>query len=364
VLKPFLERIRAGEVLLADGALGTMLMERGLRSGGCPDEFVLSHLDVLQEIARRYRAAGAEIMTTDTFGASPLKLASYGLADKTGEINRRAVELMRAVARDAAYVFADIGPSGRIVKPYGDTEPEKVRASYEQQMAVLADAGIDAFSLETMIDLAEAIIAVKAAKAVAPAIPVVAMMTFEHRRKGFFTVMGSSISQVAAGLAEAGADVVGSNCGNGIEPMIEIAREFRKATSLPTSFRANAGLPQIVGAETHYPETPEFTASRLPELLDAGVSPIPRSTGGQPPMAALDAGASNACNPNGGNPACPQRGDRKSDAGSGRFPSSGAEAPRMRGLGAGGVSIVGGCCGTTPDHIRAFRQVLDQRTRR
>jgi len=298
MLKPFLERIREGEILLADGALGTMLMERGLRSGGCPDEFVLTHPYVLQDIARQYLSAGAEIMTTDTFGASPLKLASYGLADKTREINHRAVELLRAVAEDAAYVFADIGPSGRIVKPYGDTEPEKVRASYEQQMAVLVDAGIDAFSLETMIDLAEGVIAVKAAKVVAPAIPVIAMMTFEHRRKGFFTVMGSSISQVAAGLAEAGADVVGSNCGNGIEPMIEIAREFRAATSLPTSFRANAGLPQIVGAETRYPETPEFMAGRLPELLDAG------------------------------------------------------------------VSIVGGCCGTTPDHIRAFRQVLDQRARR
>jgi 5-methyltetrahydrofolate--homocysteine methyltransferase len=298
VLKPLLERIRGAEVLLADGALGTMLMERGLRSGGCPDEFVLLHSEVLQGIAREYRAAGAEIMTTDTFGASPLKLASYGLADKVGEINRRAVELMRAVVEDAAYVFADIGPSGKIVKPYGDTESGKVRESYERQMAVLAEAGIDAFSLETMIDLAEAVIAVKAAKAVASAIPVIALMTFEHRRKGFFTVMGNDVRQVAEGLAEAGADIIGANCGSGIEQMIEIARELRAVTNLPTSFRPNAGLPQMTEAGTSYLETPEFMAGMLPELLDAG------------------------------------------------------------------VSIVGGCCGTTPDHIRAFRQVLDRRAGR
>jgi 5-methyltetrahydrofolate--homocysteine methyltransferase len=298
MLRPFLERIRQGEVLLADGALGTMLMQRGLRSGASPDEFVLTQPTVLQDIAREYLAAGAEIMVTDTFGASPLKLAAYGLAEKAGEINRRAVELMRSIVGDKAYVFADIGPSGRIVKPYGDTEPGAIAASFEQQMQVLVEAGVDAFCLETMIDLAEARLAILAAKKVAPAIPIVATVTFEKRRKGFFTVMGSSIRQVAEGLAEVGANVIGANCSSGIEQMVEIARELRAATKLPLSIRPNAGLPEVTEAGTCYPETEEFMAAKLPELLDAG------------------------------------------------------------------VSIVGGCCGTTPEHIRAFRQVLDLRAGR
>jgi len=157
---------------------------------------------------------------------------------------------------------------------------------------------VDAFCLETMIDLAEARLAVQAAKKVAPAIPVVATMTFEKRRRGFFTVMGSNIRQVAEGLAEAGADVIGANCGSGIEQMIETARELRAATSLPMSIRPNAGLPQATEAGTNYPETPEFMAGKLTELLDAG------------------------------------------------------------------VSIIGGCCGTTPAHIRAFRRVIDRRAGR
>lgn len=271
-----------------------MLMQRGLRSGGSPDEFALSHPEVLQDIAQEYLAAGAEILVTDTFGASPLKLASYGLADKTEELNRRAVGLLRAKAGERAYVFADIGPSGRIMKPYGDTDQAEVRASYERQMRALAEAGVDAFCLETMIDLAEAELATRAAKSIAPDVPVIATMTFERRRKGFFTVMGNSIGQVCDGLARVGADVVGSNCGNGIEQMVEIAREFRAATSLPMSIRPNAGMPETSGDEVRYPETPEFMAHRLPGLLAAG------------------------------------------------------------------ASIIGGCCGTTPAHIRAFRQVLTE----
>jgi 5-methyltetrahydrofolate--homocysteine methyltransferase len=189
--------------------------------------------------------------------------------------------------------MAGCGASGKLLKPYGDTEREVVQAGFERQIRALVVAGIDAVNFETMIDLAEAVIAVKAAKRVAPDLPVCATMTFEPRKRGFHTVMGNSIAQAAEGLAGAGADVIGSNCGNGIGPMVDIAREFRAASGLPISIRPNAGLPEILNDEPHYPETPEFMASRLPDLLHAG------------------------------------------------------------------VSIVGGCCGTTPEHIRAFRRVMD-----
>jgi 5-methyltetrahydrofolate--homocysteine methyltransferase len=161
----------------------------------------------------------------------------------------------------------------------------------------LAQAGVDLFCIETMTDLTEATLAVRAAKSVAPAIPVLATMTFDRTRRGFYTIMGASIPDAARELAAAGADVIGSNCGNGIEAMIEIAREFHAATNLPLIVQSNAGLPQIVNGETVYPETPEFMAGKARELIAAG------------------------------------------------------------------VAILGGCCGTTPAHIAAFRRVVTDRAR-
>jgi 5-methyltetrahydrofolate--homocysteine methyltransferase len=300
-MKPLLDRLKSGEVLLSDGAMGTLLIERGLqvgagsRPGECPEALNLTHPEILEEIARMYLEAGAEIAQTNTFGANPLRLASYGLADKLEEINLSAVRAVRKVVGDRAYVFACCGPSGKLLKPYGDTEPDTVFRGFVRQVRILVQAGVDAINFETMIDLAEAVLAVKAAKSVDSSLPVCATMTFEPRKKGFFTCMGNGIPQVAEGLAQAGADIIGSNCGNGIERMVAIAREFRSVTRLPLSDRANAGLPTITDDRAVYPETPEFMAAQIPELLDLG------------------------------------------------------------------VSIIGGCCGTTPAHIRAFRAVLDRR---
>jgi 5-methyltetrahydrofolate--homocysteine methyltransferase len=292
-MKPLLERIRRGEKLLADGAMGTLLLGAGLKPGGCPESLNLDRSELLEEIARKYFEAGAQIIQTNTFGASPLKLAAYGLADQTEEINRSAVLAVRRAIGDKAYVFACCGPSGKLLMPYGNTEPDVVAQSVERQLRALVAAGVDAVNFETMIDLSEAEIAVKAAKSVAPDLTVVATMTFQPTRRGLFTIMGNTVAETAERLAAAGADVVGSNCGSGIELMVEIAREFRKAGNMPVSIRPNAGIPQLVGGQPVYPETPEFMAARIPDLLRAG------------------------------------------------------------------VSIIGGCCGTTPEHIRTFRAALD-----
>jgi 5-methyltetrahydrofolate--homocysteine methyltransferase len=290
-MKPLLERIAAGEVLVADGAIGTWLLERGLAPGACPESFNLSHPEMLEEIARLYLQAGAEIIQTNTFGGSPLRLARYGLDDQTEAITRAAVAAVRGAAGHRAYVSGSCGPCGRMLKPYGDTDPETIRASFQRQMAALAEAGVDLFCVETMTDLAEAVLAVRAAKSVAPAIPVMATMTFDRTRRGFFTIMGNGIAPAAAALADAGADLVGSNCGNGIEAMIEIAREFRRCTPRPLIIQSNAGLPEMVDGNAVYPETPEYMAERARELLAIG------------------------------------------------------------------VSILGGCCGTTPAHIRAVAEM-------
>jgi 5-methyltetrahydrofolate--homocysteine methyltransferase len=287
-----LARLAAGRVLVGDGAWGTMLLARGLRQGEPPEGLNLTQPEVLEDIASQYVEAGADLITTNTFGGSPARLRQFGLDRQTEAINGAAVEAARRASQGRAYVSASVGPSGHLLKPYGDAEPGDVGAGFERQVRALAAAGADLICIETMTDLAEAVLAVKAARAVAPQLPVMATMTFEATRRGFFTVMGASVEHAVRGLADAGADIVGSNCGNGSDAMVAIAREFRALTALPVAIQPNAGLPEPGDGTLVYPETPEFMAERARMLIDLG------------------------------------------------------------------VSIIGGCCGTTPAHIRALRLVV------
>jgi 5-methyltetrahydrofolate--homocysteine methyltransferase len=288
-----LERLRAGEILCGDGGWGTQLMARGLKPGDSPEALNLSDPESLVEVATLYVDAGAELITTNTFGGSSLKLKSYSLDDQTEAINAAAIEALKPVTRGKAYISASIGPTGKLLKPFGDTEPEEIEESFTRQIGAVVGAGADIVCIETMIDLTEAQLALKAARSISSDIPIIATMTFDHTPRGYFTTMGVPIDKACEGLAEAGADVVGSNCGNGIEKMIEIAGEFIQHSTLPVIIQSNAGVPQNVGGEVVYPETPEFMAERVPQLIDLG------------------------------------------------------------------VKIIGGCCGTGPEHISAFRTVID-----
>jgi 5-methyltetrahydrofolate--homocysteine methyltransferase len=292
-MEPVLSRLRAGEVLVADGAMGTMLLARGLKAGECPERWNLDRPQVLEEIAAAYLAAGADIIETNTFGGSPLKLAQYALDDRTEEINERAARAVRAAVGDRAAVAGSCGPCGRVLLPYGDTDPEVVRAGFVRQMTALAGAGVDLPIIETMTDISEGKLALAAAREAAPELPVFATMTFDETPRGFFTVMGVAIPQAAEELAAAGADAVGANCGSGIEVMVRIAAEFREHTSLPVLIQSNAGLPKLVEGRAVYQESPDFVAGGCRKMLDMG------------------------------------------------------------------VQIVGGCCGTTPEHIAAIRKVAD-----
>jgi len=288
-------RLAAGEILIAEGAMGTLLIEAGLEPGGCPEAFALERPEVLARIAREYLAAGAQVIHANTFGASPLKLAPYHLEGRMEEINRRAVEIVRAEVGGRAYVAASCGPSGRMLAPYGDAQPDDVETSYRRQMACLIAAGVDLISIETMMDLTEAQLAVRAAKSVSGAVPVAVTMTFDATPRGFYTIMGVDIPSAAEGLIAAGADIVGSNCGNGIERMVAIARAFTAVTDRPLLIQSNAGLPETRDGKLVYSETPEFMAGYAGELIAAG------------------------------------------------------------------ARILGGCCGTTPAHIRALRAAVDAR---
>jgi 5-methyltetrahydrofolate--homocysteine methyltransferase len=268
-------------------------MARGLTPGACPESLNLERPEVLAEVAELYLDAGADLVTTNSFGGSPLMLASHGLEDRTAKINRAAVEVLRPVVEGRALISASVGPTGKVLEPYGDTAPEAVADAFVRQIRALIEAGADLICIETMIDLREAELAVNAARSISTEIPVIATMTFDDTPRGFFTTMGTSVEQACETLVEAGADVVGSNCGNGIDTMLDIARAFKEHASVPVIIQSNAGLPENVGGELIYPESPEFMAERVGSLMDLG------------------------------------------------------------------VSIIGGCCGTTPDHIRAIKAAID-----
>ena len=273
-MEPLLGKLRKVRVLVADGAMGTMLLKKGMKAGECPEKINSDKPQILEEIAELYLKSGADIIQTNTFGASPLKLSQYSLEEHVKAINVNAVRAVRKVVGNNAYISGSCGPSGKILKPYGDTEPEDILDSFKQQISALVSEGIDIICIETMTDINEALLAVEYSKTISPSTPVSAAMTFNATRRGFFTIMGNSIEQTVKGLLAAGADIIGSNCGNGIENMISIANEFKKHTSIPLIIQSNAGLPELKNGEIYYSETPEITAEGCRELLESGVNII------------------------------------------------------------------------------------------
>jgi 5-methyltetrahydrofolate--homocysteine methyltransferase len=184
------------------------------------------------------------------------------------------VRAARAAAGDTTLIAGSVGPSGRILKPYGDADPAALRSSFERQAAALGGAGADLVVVETMTDLREALLALEAVRNVSPGMPVAVTLTFDLTPRGHFTIMGQSLEKVCDALGEAGADLVGSNCGVGIDAMIEVSRAMRSRTNLPLMIQPNAGLPRLEGGEAVYPETAEYFGQRVGALLDHGVNVI------------------------------------------------------------------------------------------
>jgi 5-methyltetrahydrofolate--homocysteine methyltransferase len=270
-----MERISDGEILISDGALGTLLQAKGLKPGECPESWCLSHPEVLKGIAQAYLDAGSDIVTTNSFGGTSYKLEPYGYQDKVRDFNRAAATLVKQVMRERGYVAGSVGPTGRIVVDEGgDVRPEDLYRAFSEQVAALAEGGADAICIETMSSLVEATQAIKAAKD-HTRLPVLCTFTFAASARGFHTMMGASPERAAQEAAAAGADVVGANCGNGIVNMIEIARAMRAALPrIPILIQANAGAPVLEGDKTVFKETPEFMASHVRALMQAGANII------------------------------------------------------------------------------------------
>jgi len=258
--------------LVTDGGWGTQLQLRGLPQGTAPELWNLTEPEKVQAVAASYVEAGSDIILTNTFGGNRFLLARHDKGDQTAEINRRGVEISRQAADKASrkvLVFASIGPTGVLLMA-GTETPESLYEAFCVQAEALCAGGADALVVETMSDPAEAAAAVRAAKTTG--LPVVACMTFDSGKKKDRTMMGTTPEQAAEALTAAGADCLGSNCGQGIDGFVPLTQRMREVTSLPLWMKGNAGLPEMVDGKTVYRQTPERFAERGAEILDAGAS--------------------------------------------------------------------------------------------
>jgi methionine synthase I (cobalamin-dependent)/5,10-methylenetetrahydrofolate reductase len=296
----FRERLAQGGVILADGAMGTMLhIEQNLPIDTCYDLLNLTEPDTVADIHRRYIEQGAEIIETNTFSANIHKLSECGMEDECANINRAGVELARkvvdAAACDNVYIAGSVGPLGVRLAPFGRTTPEEAFEAFKIQTGALIEAGVDLLLFETFPDLGEIAEAVRAARAIDPDIPIIAQATFTRDDR---TILGDTPAQVARALRDTGADVIGVNCSGGPAQLLRILRLMRQAApDMRFSVVPNAGWPEMAGGRVMYTATPDYFGDYALAFKDAG-----------------------AC-------------------------------------------IVGGCCGTTPDHIHAMRTALDDPTR-
>ena len=289
-MKKITDRIKQGKILVSDGAWGTFLHAKGLKPGQCPELWNIEHADEVFDIAKSYINAGADMVETNSFGGSSFKLVHYGLSDRASELNQAAAAISRKAAGDK-FVLGSVGPTGKILM-MGEVTPEEVYESFKEQVIALENGGADAIIIETFSDLDEARLAVRAAKE-NTSLEVICTMTFEKTLNGDYrSMMGVSPTEMMAELLPEGVDIIGANCGNGIEGMIEIVKEIRSCNAeIPVLVHANAGMPVYHEGTTLFPETPEQTASFVRAIIDAG------------------------------------------------------------------VNIIGGCCGTTPEHIRQIAWV-------
>lgn len=291
--RPSLLEALSRRPLLCDGAMGTQLIAAGLAPGECGERWNVDHPEAVEAIHRRYRDAGCDLLTTNSFGGTAHTLARHALDDRTFELNKAGAIAARRAGGERAYVLGDIGPFGDFLAPVGDFDESQVADFFTAQAAALAAGGVDAFVVETMSDPAEMTLAIRAAKSLH--LPVIATYSFNLAGDSFRTMMGATVEQTVKAALEAGADVVGSNCGTGLslDQYLRLADQLVKAAgTAPVILQPNAGAPRDDNGKLIYDASPKQMADIVPRLLGAG------------------------------------------------------------------VRIIGGCCGTTPDHLKAMRQSI------
>lgn len=241
------------QILIFDGAMGTMLMDRGLQIGQCPERFNLDHSDIVLQIHREYVEAGADIIQTNTFGGNAMRLKDFHMESKHIEINQKAVDIALKAAGGNCLVAGNIGPVG---KPWDDARKDEVYQTFYEQGKILSSEGVPLINIETMMDVREAVLAVKAVKEIKD-IPIVCTMTFGKDLK---TLDGSTPEMAALRLMEAGAEIIGSNCGSDMQDMMTVMEKMVQAVPKYSSVKPNAGLPKKIGNQMVYPLMPEDIA--------------------------------------------------------------------------------------------------------
>ena len=294
--KSLLSRLKEG-ILIADGAIGTMLLNGGLGTGECPEEWNVSHRKEVKAIHEAYLRAGCNLILTNTFGGNGFKLRRFGLENRSDELNLTGARIAKEAINQAMldtkdltgqvsdtlggcsdarpiFVLGDVGPTGEFMEPVGSVKPEQFYQVFKEQILALIEGGIGAVIIETMSSLEECQTAVRAAKENTN-LPVIVSMSFDPGKRGFRTMMGVDIRTMVKGLSESGADVIGTNCGGiGLEEMAEVIKEMRTLTDKPLMAQPNAGKPALVDGKTVYNESPETMAIQVKELVQAGANII------------------------------------------------------------------------------------------
>ena len=266
-----LQALKTKPFLISDGATGTYLQSNGLEPGGCPEELNLTRPELIAKMAEDYIGNGADLVLTNSFGGNPFMLSKYGLREKLKEINILAARIPKRVCSENNYVLGSIGPTGEFLAPLGPVTEQEMRDGFIEQSQALAEGGADGIIIETMTSLEETLLAVKAVKENTDLVAV-ATMTFDLGPRGFFTMMGVTPEQAVSEIRKGGADVVGANCGNGIENMIKIAKLMRDVDDGFLLVHSNAGIPKIVKGRIIYPETPEFMAEKFKKLIELKIN--------------------------------------------------------------------------------------------
>ena len=275
--------VQAGRVLVSDGAWGTFLQKKGLKNGECPELWCLDRPQDVLEVAAGYVDAGADMIESDSFGATRLKLRPFGLSSRAAEINRAAAAISRKAAGSKAWVIASMGPTGHLLIDEEEGMEAEMFEGFREQALALEQGGADALCIETMSALDESALAIRAARE-ASGCEVICTFTFNRTPQGGYrTMMGVSPAAAARAALDAGAHIIGTNCGNGIKGMIDIVREMREAApDAPILVHANAGLPVAVNGVVSFPETPDQMAAEVPALIAAGADIIGGCCGTSP----------------------------------------------------------------------------------
>ena len=265
-----LEKIKKNG-LVFDGAMGSMLISKGLIDGEASELWNVKHPDRILDIHNAYYAAGADVACANTFGASPINLAKRGIAESAEALNRAGVTLARKASGKGQYVAGDMGSLGGMLFPQGEISVESAIDSFCRQAGFIETEGVDVFIIETAFDINVALAAIKAIQQVSSK-PIFATLTFQKMKKGFFTIFGNTPKESMRALAEAGAAAVGANCSLGSDTMVALAAEIRSSVDLPVIIQPNAGMPET-GKDNRifYPEDKDVFAENIKKIKDLGV---------------------------------------------------------------------------------------------